>query len=326
VPEELPVITVAVTAKNEAAAIADCLRSLLAAVRRAEAMLPLRLQVVAILDDCTDSTEAIVRTFPEVSITHSSGGLIEAQRLVANTPPFVIFSDGDILVGESALVAVCRAMLETPILQVAYPRKIPLPPQRRSLLAAALYCYNRVNGFQNARRYFNGKFFAIRDWRVPTLEELQPRFALLSRDGFYDFHSGMRIDDIYLSRDILRRYGPEAIRETSEGEIFFRPPESFSGMYHTYRRMRREIERLNILFPETAPVHQRRQYDRDAERRAALRDRLLWRWFRVWLGVCVARYHLEKLYYRHFASSPSPAWPTITETKTALCHDTVPPA
>jgi len=182
-----------------------------------------------------------------------------------------------------------------------------------------------VNGFQDARRYFNGKLFAIRDWQMPTLAELQPRLARLSPDGFYDFHAGMRIDDIYLSRDILLRHGREAVHEATDGEIFFRPPETFAGMYHTYRRMRLEIERLNILFPESVPAHQARRFQRDAERRAPLRDRLLWRWFRVWLGVCIVRYYLEKVYYRRLAAQPCPAWPAIHETKGALCPDIAPP-
>src|SRR5579884_3878026 len=93
-------ITLAVMAKNEAAAIGDCLRSILLAVSRAEACMPVNIRVVSILDDCTDETETIVRGFPRVEVMHSSGGLVEAQRRVANTRPFVIFSDADILVGE----------------------------------------------------------------------------------------------------------------------------------------------------------------------------------------------------------------------------------
>jgi hypothetical protein len=287
-------------------------------VDRAEAELPVRFDLVAVLDDCTDETGGIARSFSRVRTVASTGGLVEAQRQVANTTSFVVFSDADILIGETAVSAICRAMLENPALQVAYPRKTPLPPRRRTLLSSALYCYNRVNGFQDRRRYFNGRFFAIRDWRVPTLAELQPRLAQLPRDGFYDFHAGMRIDDIFLSRDILSRYGADAIRELGDGEIFFRPPETFGGMYHTYRRMRLEIERLNILFPETVPVHQQRRYNRAAERRAPLRDRFWWRWFRAWLALCVARYRLERIYYRRFASRPCPAWPVIEETKACV--------
>lgn len=314
---ETPEITIAITARNEAGAIDAMLASLCRAVAVAEAAGLLRARVVVLLDECTDETEAIVRRdFPEMAIQHVSGGLVEAQRRVAHHRPFVIFCDADILVNEQAIAALARAMLENTSLQVAYTAKTPLPPERRSVMADALYCYNRVNGFQTARRYFNGKCFAIRDWQAPTLAELEPRLRHLREDRFYDYHAGLRVDDIWLSRHILMRHGAEAIREVAEARIEYRPAETFTGMYRTYLRMTREIERLNVLFPESVPVHQHRGYDRAAERAAPWRDRALWRVFRLALTVCRLRYRVERWYYQHFARAPLDAWPPVGETKT----------
>jgi hypothetical protein len=202
--------------------------------------------------------------------------------------------------------------------QIAYPRKKPLAPVRGTLLASALHCYNRVNGFQEPRRYFNGKFFAIRDWQVPTRAELQPRLTALPVDRFYDFHAGLRVDDIWLSRDVLRRHGPGAIREVEHGDIQFRAPETFRGMYRTYHRMRREIERLNRMFPETVPVHQQRGYDWNAVRRAPAKDRWLWRVFRLALGACRVRYRCEKFFYQRVSATTCAPWKPIEETKQSL--------
>ncbi len=319
-------ITIAVTAKNEEASIECCLESLRASVRCAEATLPVRFDIVAVIDDCTDRTLEIVRSFRGIRTVESSGGIVEAQRKVAGSKPFVIFSDADILIDEQTVPAVCRMMLDKPNVQVAYPKKKPLPPQRGTLLAQALYFYNQVNGFQKPRRYFNGKFFAIRDWKIPTRAELEPRLSRIPVDRFYNFHAGMRVDDIYLSRDILYRYGPDAIHEVPDGEIYFRPPETFSGMYRTYHRMRLEIERLNLLFPETIPFHQQRGYDWNAVRDASLWDRTLWRIFRLALGLCIVRYNCEKFYYQRISSTPCPAWKPISETKTRISSDMVIPA
>jgi hypothetical protein len=206
-------------------------------------------------------------------------------------------------------------MLDDPVLQVAYASKSPLPPQRRTLMAAALYCYNRVNGFQTARRYFSGKFFAIRDWQVPTLAELQPRLQSLPQDAFYDYHAGLRVDDIWLSRDILKRHGDQAIREIEGAHLRYHPPETFTGMYRMYLRMTREIERLNVMFPETIPVHQHRGYDRAVVRMAPWRDRWLWRVFRVALSLCRLRYKVERYYYQNIATAPLDAWRPVEETK-----------
>ena len=43
---------------------------------------------------------------------------------------------------ENTVTAVCRVMLDRPRVQIAYPKKQPLPPTRNTLLAQALYCYN----------------------------------------------------------------------------------------------------------------------------------------------------------------------------------------
>jgi glycosyltransferase involved in cell wall biosynthesis len=312
-----PLITIGVTARNEAACIRRTLESLLHSVAQAVREGLADYHVVAILDECTDGTERVVREFPNVHVAHSSGGLIEAQRTISTKRPFVIFCDADILVGANVITALSRAMLSDPKLQVTYPRKRPLRPMRRTLLAAALYCYNRVEGFQTSRRYFNGKLFAIRDWQAPTIEQLQPRLAGLTDDRFYNYHSGLRVDDIWLSRDILLRHGAQAIREVEAAEISYQPPETLTGMYRMYLRMRREIERLNVLFPESVPAHQARQHDREAERRAPVTDRLLLRVFNLALVWCKIRYRMDRFYYQNLSSETMDAWKPVSETKIA---------
>lgn len=322
-------IPLAVTAKNEEQAIGRCLESLLVAVECAEERLPVRFDVVVVLDDCTDATGEIARRYARVRTVDSSGGIVEAQRKVVGDAPFYVFSDADIAIEPMTLYALARQMLDNRDVQVAYPRKVPIACLRRTLLAQALYVYNRFNGFQTQRHYFSGRLFAIRDWRVPTVAELQPRLASLPRDRFYDYHAGVRVDDIYLSRDILMRYGPEAICQTDEGAVYYRPPETFAGMYRTYRRMRMEIERLDVLFPETVDVHTRygrRGYDRDAVRRAARRDRWLWRTFRLALGLCRVIYRSQRIYYRYFTTRTCAAWQVIEESKVPISRDTVRPA
>lgn len=320
----IPHITVGVTARNEERCIASTLTSLIEAAKWAEERHVASYDLVAVLDECTDGTERMVRIFSRVRIIHAKGGLIEAQRLLAQSRPFVIYCDADILVSENVLAELTRAMLADPALQVAYPRKRALPPLRSTLMAEAIYCYNLVEGFQHARRYFNGKLFAIRDWRAPTLVELAPRLAKLPVDRFYDCHSGLQADDIWLSRDILMRCGDDAVKEVAGAEIAYRPAETLSGMYRIYLRMRREIERLNQMFPESMPAHQQRGYDWEAERLAPLRDRLLWRVFRLALGLCQLRYRAERFYYQHLSPTSVQAWKPIIESKAPIAAGFVP--
>jgi glycosyltransferase involved in cell wall biosynthesis len=329
--EQLPVVPVAVTAKNEERAIAACLESLRRAVSFAAARLPLRFDLVVALNDCTDRTEDIVRR-QGVPVLHTTGGLVEAQRAVARSrlragSPFLVFSDADICVAENALQAVARVLLERPEVMVAYPSKTPLSPCRRSLLARALYVYNLRDGFQTRRRYFNGKFFAIRHWYVPAREELQERIEALPPDRFYGFHDGIRADDVYLSRWVTHSWGPEAIAEVPGARLWFRPPETLAGMYRYYRRMRMEIERLDLLFPELRETHRQhgvRSYDWERVRQAPARERWLWRLFRLALLGCKIWYLTERFYYRYLARGGCPAWPPVEESKQPIESGSVP--
>ncbi len=85
-----------------------------------------------------------------------------------------------------------------------------------------------------------------------------------------------------------------------------------------------EIERLDILFPETRSTHQThgvRSYDQAALRAASAGDLADWYLFRGLLGLCILRYRLERFYYRHLSWSVCPAWPPIVESK---CLNTPP--
>ena len=313
------IITVAVTAKNEAGTIAECLQSLINSIERAESKGATRFNLIVVLDDCTDNTEAIAKTFPRVTITHSSGGLVEAQRSVGPLSPFVIFSDADIIVSSETIGKVTDAMLTDPNLQVAYPQKKPRNPARKTPLAFALHTYNLHDGFETKRNHFNGKLFAIRNWKIPTHEELSERIDSLPHDNFYHFESGILADDIYLSKSVLKEHGPDAIREIADALIHYQAPETFEGMHRYYRRMRMELERMSYLFPEfnaTPSRHPKRRTDWDRLKTASFSQQMGWLIFQAVFRVCKLRYRLERIYYTRFSLRPCPFWPTVVETKT----------
>ena len=308
-------ITVAITARNEANSIADCLCSLQKAVQLAEQKLDMKLQLVVILNDCTDDTEAIVlQQYPGIEIIHTSGGIVEAQRAVAHRQPFVIFSDADLLYEPETIYLLVQTMLSKPELQVAYPQKRPLPPLKRTLVSAMLYSYNLNNGFQVHRPYFDGKCFAIRNWSVPAQQEVQARASQLTNDPFLDYKTGMRVDDIYLSRFILSSHGSSAICEVPGALIHFRPPATLSGMYQTSKRMTVEFERMDNLFPELAHRHVVRKRDEPAWRGATRQQRGLHRLFLICLQGCNLRLSAERWISRIRGVSPD-HWPAIPETK-----------
>lgn len=316
-------IPVTVAARNEEKALGACLNALLAAVRHAERVSAFRFDLLVVLDECTDKTEAVACALG-VRTLRSRGGKVEAQRAGLRSAPFNIFVDADILITEPTLLALANAMAGREDVVVAFPPKVPLAPRAPGLLARALHVYNRERGFSSQRRWFNGKCFAIRDWNIPTQSELQPRIDRLSEDHFYDFQSGMRVDDIYLSRSIAAKYGPEAFLETADGCIAFRAPETWQGMYRYYRRMRMELERVSILFPELDLAHEQfgsRNPDRLSQ--APWSDRAWHGYFQFALAFCRLGYLVERAYYQHLGTSACPAWPPIEETKCGLATTTL---
>jgi glycosyltransferase involved in cell wall biosynthesis len=304
-------IPLVVCAKNEEAALGACLDSLDAARVWAEARLELRFDLRVVLD----GSEAVARA-RGVRVERSRGGKVEAQRRGADAgAPFVVFSDADIAVERDTLHALARLMLDDPTVAIAHPPKLPVAPSRRTPLAEAIHLYNRHRGFSAERTWFSGKLFAIRAWSMPARAEIAPRLAAL--EPFYRL-DGLRVDDIYLSRATIAAHGVRAIRETAAGCVWFRAPETWRGMYRYYRRMRMELERLALLFPEQRALHQRwgvRRTDPRAVEKLSARERRLFALFRAAVGACRVAYVCERAYHRRLARAPRAEWQPIEETK-----------
>jgi glycosyltransferase involved in cell wall biosynthesis len=312
-------IPIGVTARNEAKNILVLLDSLRVAMARATSELGCRYELHVLLNDNDDDTPRLLAGAADVKLWHTYGGLVEAQRALAEhavDAPFLIFSDADIRVAPDALLEVSRAMLSRPELEVAYAEKYPLEPVRRTLLARALYFYNLREGYQTERHYFNGQFFAIRHWHIPAPGELRWDAALENR--FRNLAVGIRIDDIYLSREVLSRIGPEAILCVPGGGIWYWPPRTLRGMFRKYQRMRLEIERLDCFFPPTREVHRRwgqRRLDRSRLAAAPWREKLYYAMFQLALVLCKLAYQAQRGYFTYLAGRDCPTWTPVTETK-----------
>lgn len=308
-------IPIAVTAKNEAESIRGALLSLRTSVAYAQRALGIEYTICTVLNDCTDETADIADSLSD-DLLFTTGGLIAAQRAAVakyRSADFLIFSDADIRVAEDAVLKVTQCMLNDTAIKAAYIEKRPVRPRSKGLLAKALYLYNLNGGYQTKRDYLNGQFFAIRDWDIPA----GTPFDQKSDSNFLNLKAGVRCDDIYLSRSILSRYGPTAIRLV-DSHLYYRCPESLQGMYRKYQRMRLEIERLDHLFPETAPAHQmwgRRKLDLNQLSDRPLTEKLFYALFQFNLTLCKVFYAFERMYFSNFARSPYQTWHPVLETK-----------
>jgi hypothetical protein len=303
-------IPLSVTARDEERALGPCLDSLLAAIAVAESRLGVRIDPLVVLDDTHDGSAAVAASRGVRAIA-SRGGKVEAQRAALRDGPFHVFSDADIVVDRDTVAAVCEAMLGDDRVAVAFPAKQPLPARSASPLARALHVYNARRGFSSARAWFSGKLFAIRGWHVPDASEVARRAAGLAASRFYALAEPLAVDDIYLSRRALHDHGADALRETA-GCAWFRAPETWRGMYRYYRRMRRELERVDRLFPELAAPPPRSP---DLLATASAGERRAWRVFSAALAACRLAYRLERLATDRLGLPPRDPWPAIAETK-----------
>ncbi|HEU0124335.1 MAG TPA: glycosyltransferase [Bryobacteraceae bacterium] len=311
-------VPVGITARNEAANIEALLHSLRLSIERARQLLGVRYELHVLLNDNEDHTLDLLRGERDLTIWQTRGGLVEAQRALAaarKEAPFLLFTDADILVHPDTVGELTETMLTRPEVGIAYAEKYPILPVRSSLLARALYFYNLREGYQTRRNYCNGQCFAIREWRIPAPGELH--WDAAADNPFLHLAAGIRVDDIFLSRDLLRRAGPGAFHCTPSG-IQYRPPETLRGMFRKYQRMRLEIERLHHYFPETRPVHARwgqRRLDLERLRQAPAGEQFLYALFQAALLLCKTAYQTQRFYYSHLSSRPCPTWLPVRETK-----------
>ncbi len=313
------IIPIGITARDEAANILGLLCSMRVAISRASQELACTFHIHVLLNDNRDNTAQLLAAFHDITVWHTSGGIVEAQRTLAQFcgrwAPFLVFSDADILVDPEALLEVSRAMLTCPELEIAYAEKRPLPPVHQTTLATALYLYNLREGYQTTRHYCNGQFFAIRRWDIPTAAALN--WDRTRDTPFLNLAAGIRVDDIYLSRDVLSRAGPGAI-QCVPADIFYRPPATLRGMFRKYQRMRLELERLDHYFPAMRSAHMRwgrRGHDKSKVSNASIVEQMHFRVFQAALILCKVAYHVQRWYFTHLSPVPCPTWFPITETK-----------
>jgi glycosyltransferase involved in cell wall biosynthesis len=314
-------IPIGITARNEAANILALLKSLRVSVARATEQLGVEYEFHVLLNDNTDNTPDLLAGQPDLYLWQTLGGLVEAQRaLVEASPgvPFVIFTDADILLHPDTITGLTAALQSQPEVQIAYAEKVPIPPRRRTPLARALYFYNLREGYQTRRNYCNGQCFAIRQWNIPTADELH--WDITADNPFLNLAAGIRTDDIYLSRDVLRRHGPAGFA-CVPAAVKYRPPETLRGMFRKYQRMRLEIERLHYYFPDSRETHTRlgrRRLDLSHLRQAPLSEQVYYGVFQAALVLCKLAWHAQRLYYTYVSKTPCPTWLPVTETKEPL--------
>ncbi|MET0286902.1 MAG: glycosyltransferase family 2 protein [Polyangiales bacterium] len=287
-------VRVVVPARNEAKRLGLLLRSVaegarIAALRGAS----WTVECVVVTDRCHDTTASIARAHGAYGIESRAPGKVEALRAGLDADAGIhVCVDADVVLGPNTLFDLVDALLATPHALASTP---PFAPERaegwQTPLAWALHRYNARNGFSSERLWLSGRCYAVRELRFPTLEEVRARGG----------EGHLLADDVWLSRALLAQ-GPHSILRVDTDPVTYLPPRTLRGMSRVYRRMRRELARVDALFPELAgPGRDRRV---DAVRGA--KDHLALAIFDVALSL--VRWHAR------FVPDADP-WPVVEESK-----------
>jgi thymidylate kinase len=232
---------IGICARNEESSIIPTLDSIRDSAQYASSVSGWHLFVCA--NGCTDNTVALLKVWiqanPQVEailIELEQESLVEGQREIVKYAKkenvgAVIFFDADILV-EKKCVAELLLAARPDSVKAAYAVSLPIQREKQTLIEAALNQYDLTPTIFSPRKHLHGRAFLIKDWNI---QETNP--PLLA-------------DDIFLSFDLLKRYGPQSIAKADNARVHFRQVSSYEDFYNAFRRRKNEIQKCLVLFPE----------------------------------------------------------------------------
>jgi glycosyltransferase involved in cell wall biosynthesis len=307
-------VRVVIPARNEQARLG----ALLASVARGQALAE-RLgaawhaEVLVVLDRCTDATLQVARR-AGVSVLEcpAPGGKVEALR-AGLSPQFDVHVciDADVMLGGRTLFDLVETLLDQPQVLAACPPFSPEPLAGWSTpLAWALHRYNAARGFSSERLWLSGRCFALRFVDFPSPAEVRERALRVPPSlRVPALEEPLLADDVWLSRALLAR-SARAIRHVETDPVLYRAPSTLRGMSRTYRRLRRELRRIDLLFPDLPGPGR----DRRVDSLHGLSDRLAFALFQLALLACRAHAQLEEALHSGLQHRLDP-WPVVRESK-----------
>jgi glycosyltransferase involved in cell wall biosynthesis len=323
-------LSIGVAARNEESTIAHTLRSIDAAL----AMIPgtVQAEVIVVVNGSTDRTTEVAtrhashhRDGVVYHVTQSSPGLVEAQRTVARlaaSPDLLIFVDADCILGPDCLHQLVAALANHPGAQAAWATRVLVRSASRGFWSTIINFGDYYPDVVRRGHYLVGQAFAVRGYEVPYgapgRTPADPRL-----EAFLQLERGPMVDDAFLSRSLISRYGPESLHHASTALVYCQPMAGIRDLYRSQRRKAYEVLRLNLLFPDLRTVRGRyfgRRIDAAAFARLTFTERWqcrvykalyagLWRFAEFQLAVCL------RLLRMGVRLPPCNVWPVVEGTK-----------
>jgi glycosyltransferase involved in cell wall biosynthesis len=231
---------VGICARNEEAGIIATITSVVQSL--CSVAYPLDWELIICINGSTDSTAELVKQWmmnTQVQNTSleqiETPNLVEAQRLIANRlqdtgANMLAFFDADILV-EVECVSELLSIAAEDSIRAVYARSVPINNVNATLVEKCLNLYDSNNNVFSKRRHLHGRAFIIKEWWIPATNP-----QLLA-------------DDIYLSCDLLYRFGQDAIAMSPKAKVYFHQISTAADFYRAQKRRNQELNKCLQLFP-----------------------------------------------------------------------------
>ncbi|MEK9182040.1 MAG: glycosyltransferase [Patescibacteria group bacterium] len=230
---------IGICARNEESSIIPMLDSVRDSAQNTSTLSEWHLFVCA--NGCTDNTLPLLKIWiqanPQVKtmlIEFEKANLVEGQREIVKYAKregitSIIFFDADVIV-EKECVSELLLAARSDSAKAVYAVSVPIQREKQTLLESALNQYDLTPTIFSPRKHLHGRAFLIKDWNIP------------------DTNPSLLADDIFLSFDLLKKYGPRSIVKADNARVHFHQISSYKDFYNAYCRRKNEIRKCMTLF------------------------------------------------------------------------------
>ena len=197
---------------------------------------------------------------PELHFNYleSPPGKIRAQEVIARERKldgFLLFADADIHFEKTLFLRMHDFLVARQDVQACYADVSALPSVAGGLFRWIQDAYYRNRHHLPPRAHLHGRCFMLRNWIDEFGKRCSPAATrAVESDETLDLQHGPIVDDIHYSRVLVHRFGESSIAMVPDVHVQFVPPHSAAELYRDSCRTEFELFRLNILFPEHAPI------------------------------------------------------------------------
>lgn len=257
-------LTIGIAIRNEEGAITLFMNSLVQAVKSLSHAIVC--ETIACVNGSSDNSSQILFEMQQnncynvlnLKIIQSKEGKIEAQKAILASRSLngrIALIGADTILDTHCLIELWNYLDQDDSLKTVYASMIPMQKHnRQSFTSWIQQAHYEFPDVLTLRRYIHGRCFMLQ--KASNLDEAY-RYTngskIVSETNYsssLNIDRGALVDDIYLSRYFVYKYGVESIKQVLKARLWFVPPHTLRDFYHGQRRMILENIRMSLLFPE----------------------------------------------------------------------------